>query len=137
VEFVRPIAEQAGVSLSFNYGDEDLTIRGNEDGIRQIILNLICNAIRHTPAHGKITVSIRGVMRAGKMRALVDITDTGCGIPADFVGQLFNAGFSVSGDTPGLGLAVSKRLMIQHGGEIHLSSRVNCGSTFQLEFPVS
>jgi signal transduction histidine kinase len=135
VEFVQPIAEQAGVSLSF-FGCEDvLTINGNEDGIRQIILNLICNAIRHTPTGGNIYVTTRAVSRQGSTHALVEITDTGCGIPASLIENLFNAGFSASGDTPGLGLAVCKRLMTQHGGDIRVSSRVNFGSTFQLEFP--
>jgi signal transduction histidine kinase len=49
--------------------------------------------------------------------------------------QLFDAGFSAEGNTPGLGLAVCKRLMQQHGGEIRVSSQVNRGTSFQLEFP--
>jgi signal transduction histidine kinase len=49
--------------------------------------------------------------------------------------HLFDAGFSADGNTPGLGLAVCKRLMTQHDGQIRVSSRVNFGSTFQLEFP--
>jgi two-component system sensor histidine kinase FlrB len=134
VEFVQPIAEQAGVALSFLGGEESLEIQGNEDGLRQIILNLICNAIRHTPTGGNIYVSTRAVSRQGTALALVEITDTGCGIPAKLIAQLFEAGFSANGDTPGLGLAVCKRLMTQHGGEIRVSSRVNFGSTFQLEF---
>jgi len=141
VEFVQPIAEQASVSLSFVGAEESLTsltgltIQGNENGLRQIILNLVCNAIRHTPAGGKIVVSVERTRRAGKMGALVKITDTGCGIPAHMLEHLFEAGFSADGNTPGLGLAVCKRLMMQHGGEIRVSSRVNHGSTFELEFP--
>jgi two-component system sensor histidine kinase FlrB len=135
VEFVQPIAEQAGVWLSF-LGEEDrLTIQGNENGLRQIVLNLVCNAIRHTPAGGKIAVSIRAITRDGTTRALVEIRDTGCGIPEHVMQHLFDAGFSADGTTPGLGLAVCKRLMAQHGGEIGVSSQVNGGSTFRLEFP--
>ena len=136
VEFVQPIAEQAGVSLVLSgSGASRLTIQGNENGLRQIILNLVCNAIRHTPAGGKITVTTRAVLQSGKVRALVEITDTGCGIPEHIMEHLFEAGFSADGNTPGLGLAVCKRLMTQHDGEIRVSSRVNFGSTFQLEFP--
>jgi two-component system sensor histidine kinase FlrB len=135
VEFVQPIAEQAGVSLSFIGAKEILTIQGNENGLRQIILNLVCNAIRHTPAGGNITVSTRRVSHPGTIRALVEITDTGCGIPAHIMGHLFEAGFSADGNTTGLGLAVCKRLMTQHDGEMRVSSRMNFGSTFQLEFP--
>jgi len=135
VEFVHPIAEQAGVSLSFAGGDDRLTIQGNENGLRQIILNLVCNAIRYTPAGGKIVVSTQAISQLGAIRARVEIADTGCGIPEPLMEHLFEAGYSADGNTPGLGLAVCKRLMIQHGGEIRVSSRVNHGSTFQLEFP--
>ena len=135
VEFVQPIAEQAGVSLSFLAAEQRLTVQGNENGLRQIILNLVCNAIRYTPAGGKITVVIRAVSNSGSMRASVEVIDTGCGIPAHAIEHLFDAGFSADGNTPGLGLAVCKRLMNQHEGEIHVSSRVNFGSTFHLEFP--
>jgi two-component system sensor histidine kinase FlrB len=133
VEFVRPIAEQAGVSLSFR-SEEGLRIQGNENQLRQILLNLICNAIRHTPAGGKVAVTIRGVAREGVIRAVVDVSDTGCGISEQQIERVFETGFSAQGDTPGLGLAVCKRLMNLHGGEIRVSSQVSCGSTFQLEF---
>ena len=135
VEFVQPIAEQAGVLLSFASGGDDLTVQGNENLLRQIVLNLICNAIRHTPAGGTIEVSLKGMTLRGDRRALVEVADTGCGIPHYLIGRVFEAGFSVNGDTPGLGLAVCRRLMNAHGGEIRVSSRVNCGTTFQLEFP--
>lgn len=135
VEFVRPIAQQSGVSLTFRGMDNTPSIQGNEDAIRQIVLNLACNAIRHTATGGSINVSTQLVMQEGSERALVEIADTGCGIPDELIDQLFDAGFSASGETPGLGLAVCKRLMTQHGGEIRVSSRVNEGSLFQLEFP--
>lgn len=110
-------------------------ILGNEDALRQIILNLISNAVRHTASGGKITVSIRvAVANTGK-RAFVEFADTGCGIPDSLIGRLFELGFSASGDTPGLGLAVCKRLMEQHWGKIHVTSRVDFGTSFQLEFP--
>ena len=134
VEFVQPIAEQAGVVVSFLGAASRLTIQGNENQIRQIVLNLVCNAIRHTPGGGKIEVATRRVSRRGSLRALVEVRDTGCGIPASLREHIFEAGFSANGDTPGLGLAVCKRLMNAHGGEIRVTSRVGCGSTFQLEF---
>jgi len=140
VEFVQPIAQQAGVALSFLESAKGstaaLTIQGNENALRQIVLNLICNAIRHTPAGGTIAVSVRASSRHGKKRALVEVADTGCGIPAHVMERLFEAGFSADGNSPGLGLAVCKRLMTQHGGEIRVSSQLHCGTTFQLEFPI-
>jgi signal transduction histidine kinase len=135
VEFVQPIADQANVALSFQPPDGALTIHGNEDGIRQIVLNLICNAIRHTTAGGRIDVSIRHAAGQPGNSAIVDVRDTGCGISEEQIERLFEAGFSGTGETPGLGLAVCKRLMAQHGGSIRVSSRLEEGSNFQLEFP--
>lgn len=135
VEFVQPIAEQAGVLISFSATDGALSILGNEDAIRQIVLNIACNAIRHTAAGGRIDVSTRAVTRQGTRQAVVEITDSGCGIPAQVMEHIFDAGFSGTGETPGLGLAVCKRLMTQQGGEIKVMSRMNEGTTFLLEFP--
>jgi signal transduction histidine kinase len=131
---VKLIAEQASVALSFTAADETLMVLGNEDGIRQIMLNLIGNAIRHTPAGGRVSVSIGAVTGEDGQRALVEIRDTGCGISDDVMEHLFEAGYSGTGETPGLGLAVCRRLMTQHGGEIRVAREAQ-GSNFQLEFP--
>ena len=136
VEFVRPIADQAGVSLSFSVSAAAISVLGNEDAIRQIILNILCNAIRHTESAGRITVSLAQRTKAGLNRAVVTIQDTGCGMPDNVVEHIFDPGFSGTGETPGLGLAVCKRLMDQHSGEIRVSSQVNEGTTFELGFPV-
>ncbi len=130
-EFVRPIADQAGVALLFSAPDSDVAVAGDENILRQIVLNLLCNAIRHTPAGG--TISVR-VWREFE-KAYVAVSDTGCGIPEELTGCIFEPGFSANGDTPGLGLAVCKRLIVQHGGSIHVFSRVNHGSTFEMELP--
>jgi signal transduction histidine kinase len=135
VEFVQPMAEQANVAVSFLATEEELRIHGNEDGIRQIILNLICNAIRHTAAGGQVNVEAWRVRRERGSLVVVEVRDTGCGISDEQIGRLFEAGFSGSGETPGLGLAVCQRLMAQHGGAIRVSSRLQHGSNFQLEFP--
>jgi two-component system sensor histidine kinase FlrB len=133
--FAQPIAEQAGLALSFVAADDTPSIQGNEDAIHQIVLNVVCNAIRHTEAGGRVAVTTRRIARNGADYALVEIEDSGCGISESVIAHIFEAGFSANGETPGLGLAVSKRLMAQHGGEIRVCSRINEGSTFQLEFP--
>jgi two-component system sensor histidine kinase FlrB len=133
--FVQPIAEQAGLALSFVAAGDTPSILGNEDAIHQIVLNVVCNAIRHTDWGGRVAVTARRVVREGSDHALVEIEDSGCGIPESVIAHIFEPGFSATGETPGLGLAVSKRLMLQHGGEIRVSSRIHEGTTFQLEFP--
>lgn len=133
VDFAQPIADQAGVLLRFTVADFRSLIHANEDAIRQIILNLVRNAVRHTAAGGSVLVSAR----AESASVIVEIADTGCGIPDEVVGHIFEAGFSTTGETPGLGLAVCQRMMRQHGGDIRVSSRVNQGTVFQLEFPIA
>jgi two-component system sensor histidine kinase FlrB len=135
VEFVRPIADQAGVSLTFSGCAAAISVLGNEDAIRQIVLNILCNAIRHTEPGGRITVSLGQKTKARINRAVVTLQDTGSGMPENIVAQIFDPGFSGTGETPGLGLAVCRRLIDQHGGEIRVSSQVNEGTKFELEFP--
>ncbi len=135
VEFVQPIADQANVAVSLQPAESALAIRGNEDGIRQIILNLVCNAIRHTAAGGRVDVVLRKKAGQAGALAIVEVRDTGCGIREEQIARLFEAGYSGTGETPGLGLAVCKRLMTQHGGTIGVTSQLSQGSNFQLEFP--
>jgi two-component system sensor histidine kinase FlrB len=135
VAFVQPIAEQAGLQISFSASSDTPSVLGNEDAIHQIILNVVRNAIRHTDIGGRVEVSTRRTKRDGADFALVEIADTGCGMPESVIEHIFDAGFSATGETPGLGLAVSKRLMTQHLGQIRVASRIHEGSTFQLEFP--
>jgi two-component system sensor histidine kinase FlrB len=135
VEFVQPIAQQAGVELRFSPAGSPITVQGNEDALRQITLNLISNAIRHTPVGGSVEVAVRAETRHGTVRGIVTVRDSGCGIPQDLLSHIFEPGFSGTGETPGLGLAVCKRLMAQHRGEIRVQSRVGLGTEFELEFP--
>lgn len=135
VEFVRPVAAQAGVVLSFTASNDSPSILGNEDAIRQIILNIVRNAICHTPAGGGIVVATHTCADTGQPRATVEVKDTGCGIPGEILKHIFDAGFSGNGATPGLGLTVCRRIMEQMGGKIHVCSRSNEGTTVILEFP--
>jgi len=136
VEFVRPIAEQDEVALTFRAAQDEIIIPGNENAIQQIVLNIVCNAIRHTASAGEVTVTVREASRHANPVALVAIEDTGCGISTDIMDEIFEPGFSGNGDSPGLGLAVCKRLMERLGGSIRVSSKLGLGTTFQLEFPL-
>ena len=135
---MQPIAEQAGVSLSFLRGRRHaLRSWATKTAIRQIVLNIVCNAIRHTDSRRTVsTFRAARVPADGKDRLPWSRFATpAAAFPRTSSSHLFDAGFSATGETPGLGLAVCKRLMTQHGGAIRVTSRVHEGSTFQLEFP--
>jgi signal transduction histidine kinase len=82
-----------------------------------------------------VDVLVKPQGRKAARMIVVEVRDTGCGIPGEQLERLFEAGFSGTGETPGLGLAVCRRLMQQHRGTIRVSSQPNQGSTFSLEFP--
>jgi signal transduction histidine kinase len=111
---------------------------GNESALQQVVLNLISNAIRHTPAGGSVTVSMRNEQGTakGESHVIVEFSDTGCGIRPDQIEHIFEPGFSGSGDTSGLGLAVCARIMKQHGGRICVTNRIHCGARFALSLPL-
>jgi signal transduction histidine kinase len=119
-------------------------VMGNESALQQVVLNLVSNAIRHTPAGGSVTVSLRPERIAAKSEnrekqieyVIVEFSDTGCGIRPDQIDRVFEPGFSGSGDTTGLGLAVCDRIMKQHGGRISASNSIHSGALFTLSFPV-
>jgi PAS domain S-box-containing protein len=144
IQFVQPLADQAAVSLEW-LADHDLVlVMGNESALQQVVLNLVSNAIRHTPAGGRVTVSLRPEQRATKggnrgkksEHVIAEFSDTGCGIRPDQIDRVFEPGFSGSGDTSGLGLAVCERIMKQHGGLISVSNRAHSGARLALHFPV-
>lgn len=138
VQFVQPLAHQSAVSLEWLVDHRQNPVMGNESALQQVVLNLISNAIRHTPAGGRVAVSLRtehGTAK-GESHVIVEFSDTGCGIRPDQIEHIFEPGFSGSGDTSGLGLAVCARIMKQHGGQICVANRVHCGARFALSLPL-
>jgi PAS domain S-box-containing protein len=138
VQFVKPIAQQAAVSLEWFTDPRQLQVMGNESGLQQVVFNLISNAIRHTPAGGRVTVTLRSEPVTAKVAShvIVEFSDTGCGIRPDQIEHIFEPGFSGSGDTSGLGLAVCARIMKQHGGQINASNSIHGGARFKLSLPL-
>jgi two-component system sensor histidine kinase FlrB len=134
VEFVRPLAQQKDVHLMLRETLQHAEIAGDSNGLRQLILNLACNALRHTKAGGKITIAADVEMRAAQRWAVIEVVDTGSGIREQDMPHIFKAGFT-TGQTPGLGLTVCQRIMEQHAGTIRVSSQLGRGTTFRMEFP--
>src|SRR5882757_228387 len=138
VQFVKPLAQQAAVSLEWFTDQRQDQVMGNESALQQVMFNLISNAIRHTPAGGRVTVTLRSEPGTAKVAShvIVEFSDTGCGIRPDQIEHIFEPGFSGSGDTSGLGLAVCARIMKQHGGQISVSNGVYGGARFALSLPL-
>jgi two-component system NtrC family sensor kinase len=104
---------------------------GNGDQLRQVFLNLILNAIEAMPDGGTLTV--RTI--AGPTVALIEVQDTGIGIPDDIRPQLFEPFFTNKPNGTGLGLSISAHIVTQHGGQIEVDSAEGQGSTFRVVLP--
>ncbi len=135
LEFVRPLAVQQDIGLRFGDAIEAVEIAGDADGLKQVMLNLLCNALRHTPSGGEITVTSRIKSSPGHRKVVIEVTDTGSGIAAETLPHIFEAGFTTTGSS-GLGLAVCRHIVQQHGGTIGAQSGAGKGATFQVEIPV-
>jgi two-component system sensor histidine kinase BaeS len=132
----RPTAEAAGVLLAVDVA-EDLPLADVDPvRIREVIVNLVANALRHTPSGGSVRVESRP---AGEGRlVVVSVTDTGTGIAPDLLEHVFDR-FARSADSggSGLGLAIARGLVEAHGGTISATSEPGRGSMFRFEVPVS
>jgi signal transduction histidine kinase len=125
--------------LTFTYlpCDDALTVRADAERTQQVVINMLSNALKYTPAGGTITLSCE----ATPGEALVCVRDTGMGIPPDKLEMIFEPFTQVSGgltrsvEGTGLGLAISRELARAMGGELGVESVVGAGSTFTLRLP--
>ncbi len=131
-EFVLPIVQQAGLRLLVAGHGLPGAATANEAALRQVLLNLLTNAVRHTPAGGTITLRL---CRRGPRHLRFEVEDTGSGIAPEQLPLLFRAGWSAGGERSGLGLAVCQKIAVQHGAQMHVTSVPGQGTTFALELP--
>jgi signal transduction histidine kinase len=113
-----------------------LIINGDVNQLQQCFLNLVFNAMEVMPQGGEL--GIKSQLDAHGERALVEIRDTGCGIPEEYMGHIFDPFFTTKdkGQGTGMGLAIVYGIVKNHGGNIKADSRVGKGTTFTLDFPI-
>ena len=136
---LRTVASAKAVELSCD-ARKELPIRGDEGLLRRMLLNVLDNAIKYTPARGKVAISCQ-ICESGYC---VTVRDTGCGIPSDLHERIFERFFRVDkvrsrneGGGAGLGLSISAWIAEAHGGRIELSYSNEDGSLFSIFLPKS
>jgi signal transduction histidine kinase len=135
VDFYAPQAQLQRVQLRLNKSPQPITAAVDERLIKQVILNLMINAVQAMPEQGgEIILSARRDPAAP--RVIIDVIDTGTGIPQDKIGKLFDAYYSTKSGGTGLGLAIARRVILEHGGRISVTSEPGKGSDFRIELPV-
>ncbi len=137
VDTVRPEFVDRDQELRVNLPIDRAVVRGDFDQIDRVLVNLLSNASKYTPVGGQVDVDVALIGGAVRM----SITDSGIGIPAEELPNLFTRFFrastaranSISGN--GLGLAIVKSIVERHGGEVDVESEPGVGSQFTITLP--
>jgi len=146
VELARrhPSATEAK-RVAFEPSGTAIWIQADLDQMKQVLTNLLINALEAIEGEGTVSVAVRQDRRAphgwgraqGAPRAVLEIVDTGAGIPAQDLEHVFEPFFSTKQGGTGLGLAIASRIVERHGGQLEVESRVGVGTTMRLWLPQS
>jgi signal transduction histidine kinase len=109
----------------------------DQEQIKQVFLNILLNAIEATLPTGTVVVRTRSFIKSGdEPHVQVEFTDTGCGIPPEYLEDIFTPFFTTKNKGSGLGLSISNQIIQDHRGYIHVESKVNTGTSFYVNLPV-
>jgi signal transduction histidine kinase len=134
LRFFETRAREKKIELQLHNHVEDGMVLGSREGLASVLTNLLSNAIKYTPENGRVTVSLF----ESKEQVVVEISDTGIGIPQEEQSGLFTEFFRATNAKEmesigtGLGLAIVKATVEQHGGSIDFESERGRGSTFRI-----
>jgi signal transduction histidine kinase len=131
VESMQQHAEIAGLTLKCELEGSGALIEGDVFALGRVYRNLIINAIQATAPGGLVVVATEA--RADRVQ--IRVYDTGCGIAPDRLAAIFDDFVTTKRRGLGLGLAISKKIVEQLGGQISVASEVGKGTTFVLDFP--
>ncbi len=135
LELYRAQAVGQGVAVEEALVDGLPAVHGSAQGLRQVVLNLVTNALQAMPAGGVLRCETRGL--AGRGAELL-VSDTGPGVAPEARARLFEPFFTTRAAGAGLGLALCREIVAQHGGRVGLDDRPGQpGATFRVFFPLS
>jgi len=140
VNVVRPQAVERGIRLSVRAPENLPLVRGDEQRLHQVILNLMSNAVKYNKPNGSVTVTV-AVDGEDEDFMRVTVADTGRGISKDNLSHLFEKFFRVAdaegyAQGTGLGLSIAKQIVEVHSGQITVESKLDVGTTFSFTIPV-
>ncbi|MBI2095326.1 MAG: heavy metal sensor histidine kinase [Candidatus Omnitrophica bacterium] len=135
IEDIRVLAGSKGVEVHFQNG-QPATLSAHPIHLRRLLMNLLDNAVKYTPAGGKVTLDIGRSDKGAEIR----VSDTGVGISEEHLPHLFDRFYRVDkvrqvGEGYGLGLSIAKSIVEAHHGRIEVGSKPGKGTTFRIVFP--
>ena len=130
----RPQAQEMGITLNLEFPSELPLLELDPVRIREVLVNLLTNALRHTPAGGEVKIAATSDP-VGRL-ATVTVTDSGSGIRPEALPHVFERFYKSDGSGgSGLGLTIAKSLVVAHGGEIEAESALGHGTTVRFTIP--
>ena len=133
----REELEEARISAVVDLSPDLPPISADPDQIRQVVWNLVSNAIQAVGGSGILTVATHLADPGGATGVVLEVSDTGGGIPHDVVHNIFNPFFTTKAKGTGLGLPIVHAIVEKHGGTIHLDNREGAGVAFSIFLPFS
>ena len=124
--------EKKNIGIEKNYGISAIKMSGDATNLKQAFINLLTNGCQAMNGEGKLKVDIN----TDKKHVKIAITDTGEGIAPDDISKIFDPFVTTKEMGIGLGLAISKRIVEDHKGSIHVKSQLSKGTTFTISLPV-
>jgi signal transduction histidine kinase len=128
----RQQALAKGIEISLDKDPSLPEIEHDSDQIHQVLLNLLLNALQAIDRHGKVEVKLS----RRDSNAAIEVTDTGRGIPAENLPNIFRPFYTTKGNGTGLGLSLARRIVEDHHGRINVTSTVGQGTTFAVILPL-
>lgn len=141
IKSFKKMAIDKSIDLTYKHDGEVLTLLGDEIRLKQVLNNLVSNALKYTPK-GKVSIVSKITKNTEKAFLKVEVSDTGIGIEEEKLEKIFDEYSRVHSETPekwiigtGLGLAVTKKLVEQMGGKVSVTSHIGKGSVFTISIP--
>ena len=126
------------INIIKNYTSDLPPVQIDREQIKQVFLNILLNGIEATSENGKIMVKTRSFMKpGGEPYVQIEFTDTGSGIPEEYLEDIFNPFFTTKSTGSGLGLSISNQIIQDHRGYIDVESQLGEGSSFFINLPVN
>ena len=145
VALVRYQKESEGITFESLIGPETGSVRADENMLGQALVNVLVNAVQSMDGRGQIVMSADRITpplgkrgkTGSKHRIAIKISDQGCGIPPDRIGQIFDPFFTTKDEGTGLGLSITHGLIERMGGKISVESEVGKGTILAMELPAA
>jgi two-component system phosphate regulon sensor histidine kinase PhoR len=142
LEVYQETAQKRGIELKNHVKGDLPRLLADKNDLIQMLTNLVDNGLKYTPRGGQVWIAAREARVDSKSVLEIAVGDTGVGVPEDDQDKIFERFYRGSNNNAGstgtgLGLAIVQELMVQHGGRVTLTSQIDKGSIFVLQFPLT